>query len=198
MAASNDEEIPLSLDRTSRKTRGKRMTKLLDEDLEEDELFWNQEALKEEEHDINYEEDGDAVDVFDSDFDEDEPEPDGEAENDGEERERKKKRLLPPGKPVVKKKHKKKILSKLGKSSKDEVPSPAQESSPPEHHDTQDDLEGETFISIHLGAEFLWISPVSDGGDDSAQQERVLIFPKLKKLEFVCKQDIKKRIQILS
>ncbi|KAL5710578.1 hypothetical protein ACHQM5_021123 [Ranunculus cassubicifolius] len=143
---SNEEEIPLSLDRPSRKTRGKRMTKLLDEELEEDELFWNQEALKEEEHDINYEADGDGADVFDSDFDEDEPEPDGEAENDGEERERKKKRLLPPGKPVVKKKHKKKVLSKLGKSSKDEVSSPAQESSPPEHHDTQDDLEGERTV----------------------------------------------------
>ena len=41
-----DEEAHAFLDRTSRPTRGKRMNKLLDEEIEEDELFWNQEALK--------------------------------------------------------------------------------------------------------------------------------------------------------
>lgn len=40
------EEAHVFLDRTSRPTRGKRMTKLLDDEIEEDELFWNQEALK--------------------------------------------------------------------------------------------------------------------------------------------------------
>lgn len=74
------------LDRTSRATRGKRMTKLLDDEVEEDELFWNQEALKDEENDIEYEEEGEAVDVFDSDFDEDEPEPDEEGENEPDDR----------------------------------------------------------------------------------------------------------------
>ena len=47
MEISKEEEAPPAfLDRTSRPTRGKRMTKLLDEEIEEDELFWNQEALK--------------------------------------------------------------------------------------------------------------------------------------------------------
>ena len=41
-----EEEAHAFLDRTSRPTRGKRMNKLLDEEIEEDELFWNQEALK--------------------------------------------------------------------------------------------------------------------------------------------------------
>ncbi|KAL7243018.1 hypothetical protein ACSBR1_015430 [Camellia fascicularis] len=47
-----------------------RMNKLLDDENEEDETFWNQEALKEEENDENYEE-REVVDVFDSDFDDD-------------------------------------------------------------------------------------------------------------------------------
>lgn len=122
------------------------MTKLLDEELEEDENFWNQEALKEEEGDTNYQEEGEAVDVFDSDFDEDEPEPDGEVDNDKEVREPKKKRLVYPGKPAGKKKNKKKILTKLGKSMEDQTLSPTQESSPPEHHETRDDLEGERTV----------------------------------------------------
>lgn len=46
METSKEPEAPVFLDRTSRATRGKRMNKLLDEELEEDELFWNQDALK--------------------------------------------------------------------------------------------------------------------------------------------------------
>ncbi|KAL9259549.1 SWR1 complex subunit 2-like protein [Drosera capensis] len=66
-------ETPLFLDRSSRATRGKRMTKLLDDELEEDEMFWNQEALKEEENDDQYEEEegGEVADEFDSDFNDD-------------------------------------------------------------------------------------------------------------------------------
>jgi hypothetical protein len=47
METSKESEAHVFLDRTTRPTRGKRMTKLLDEEVEEDELFWNQEALKE-------------------------------------------------------------------------------------------------------------------------------------------------------
>lgn len=47
METSGKDESPIFLDRTSRATRGKRMTKLLGEEIEEDELFWNQDALKE-------------------------------------------------------------------------------------------------------------------------------------------------------
>ncbi|KAI3950509.1 hypothetical protein MKW92_053196 [Papaver armeniacum] len=137
---------------------GKVMTKLLDEELEEDELFWNQDALKEEEDDINYKEEGeDDADVFDSDFDEDEPEPDEEGVNDADVREKPKKKLLPPGgktlakrmnlfpgKTLRKKTTKKKSLSQLEKSTDDEdEDSPReQQTSPPEHHDAHDDIEG--------------------------------------------------------
>nr|CAD1838638.1 unnamed protein product [Ananas comosus var. bracteatus] len=65
-------------------------------------------AIKEE-HDVNYEEEPEAVDEFDSDFDEDEPDPDDEAENEAEERLKPvKKRLIFPGKSMPKKKSKKK------------------------------------------------------------------------------------------
>lgn len=71
------------------------MTKLLDDEVEEDEQFWNQEALKEvlfiyplmcscyyrlciyiswylqEEHDDNYEAEAEVADEFDSDFNDD-------------------------------------------------------------------------------------------------------------------------------
>ncbi|KAK0592482.1 hypothetical protein LWI29_019937 [Acer saccharum] len=132
------------LDRVSRATRGKRMTKLLDEEIEEDELFWNQDALKEEEEDFNYEEEPEVADEFDSDFDEDEPEPDEEGENDADERVQKKKRLIFPGKPSTKKKKKQKVLSKLDSDPKDLKLT--QESTPPENHDVPDDTEGERTI----------------------------------------------------
>ncbi|XP_021889686.1 SWR1 complex subunit 2 isoform X1 [Carica papaya] len=144
---TSKEEPPLLLDRAARATRGKRMTKLLDEEIEDDESFWNQDALKEEENDDNYEEEPEVVDEFDSDFDEDEPEPEEEAENEAEERVQTKKRLIFPGKPVTKKKKKKKkkkVLSRLDITSKDETP--AEESTHPEHHDTADDAKGERVI----------------------------------------------------
>ncbi|KAK4720781.1 hypothetical protein R3W88_011014 [Solanum pinnatisectum] len=133
------------LDRTSRATRGKRMTKLLDDEVEEDELFWNQEALKDEENDIEYEEEGEAVDVFDSDFDEDEPEPDEEGENEPDDRTRTKKRLTYPGRPPAKKKKKMKALTKSEKAHQEneEAPDP---STPSEHHDAHDDTEAERTI----------------------------------------------------
>ncbi|CAN4106913.1 unnamed protein product [Withania somnifera] len=164
---SNKEENLVSLDRSSRATRGKRMTKLLDDELEEDELFWNQDALKDvcsfhnmlihfsfcvcllqlqpAENDIEYEEEGEAVDVFDSDFDEDEPEPDEEGENEPDDRTRTKKRLIYPGKPSAKKKKKKKNLTKSAKEPQEneEATDP---STPSEHHDAHDDTEAEKTI----------------------------------------------------
>uniref|UniRef100_A0A2N9GLG4 Vps72/YL1 C-terminal domain-containing protein n=1 Tax=Fagus sylvatica TaxID=28930 RepID=A0A2N9GLG4_FAGSY len=141
METSKEEEASLAfLDRTSRPTRGKRMTKLLDEEIEEDELFWNQEALKDEENDINYEAEPEVADEFDSDFDEDEPEQDEEVENDAEDRTRPKKRLIFPGKTLAKKKTKKKDLSKLEADPKDE------KTASREHHDVHDDNEGERTI----------------------------------------------------
>lgn len=129
------------LDRTSRVTRGKRMTKLLDEEIDEDETFWNQDALKEEENDVEYKEEAEVADVFDSDFDEDEPEADEEAENEPDER-RTKKRLIFPGKPSTKKK--KKVLSKLETSPQDDKT--LEQSTPSEHHDVPDDVEVERII----------------------------------------------------
>lgn len=85
-----------------RETRGKRMTRLLDDEVEADEQFWNQEAFQEAVEDLEYEEEGEVEDVFDSDFDEEEAVSDGEP---GEEEKRpKQKRKLPPGsKKTVKK-----------------------------------------------------------------------------------------------
>ncbi|XP_058109729.1 SWR1 complex subunit 2 isoform X2 [Magnolia sinica] len=144
--ASTKEEVSMFLNRSSRITRGKRMTKLLDEEVEEDEVFWNQDALKEDENDTNYEEEVEVADEFDSDFDEDEPEPDDEEENDVDERTRTKKRLIFPGKPAPKKKNKKKVLSKLENVAKDEKPLDTEESNLPEHQDVPDDLEGERIV----------------------------------------------------
>lgn len=141
---SSKEDVPVFLDRSSRVTRGKRMNKLLDEENEEDEIFWNQDALKDEENDDNYEEEPEIADEFDSDFDEDEPEPDEEGENEVDERVRTKKRLIFPGKPLTKKKKKKKILSKLDSPDKD-VKS-TEQSILPENPDAPNDAEGEKII----------------------------------------------------
>lgn len=59
------------LDRASRATRGKRLSKLLDDEIQQDELFWSQDALKEEDEDDNYQEEAEIADEFDSDFDQD-------------------------------------------------------------------------------------------------------------------------------
>ncbi|KAK4256411.1 hypothetical protein QN277_009281 [Acacia crassicarpa] len=142
MESSDKDETPVFLDRTSRATRGKRMTKLLDEEFEEDEVFWNQDALKEEENDDNYEEEPEVADEYDSDFDDDEPEPDEEGENDAVERVPKKKRLIFPGKRLPKKK-KKKTLSKLENATEDDK---ADEHSPAEEHHDVPDEAGERMI----------------------------------------------------
>ncbi|KAL0321942.1 UNVERIFIED_CONTAM: SWR1 complex subunit [Sesamum calycinum] len=134
------------LDRASRATRGKRMTKLLDDEIEEDEVFWNQDALKEEENDEEYEEEGEVADVFDSDFDEDEPEADEEVENEPDER-RTMKKLIYPGKAPTKKEKKtkkEKVLSKSESASKDEK-TPDQ-STPSEQNDVPDDAEVEKIV----------------------------------------------------
>lgn len=120
------------------------MNKLLDDENEEDEAFWNQDALKEEENDDNYEEEQEIADEFDSDFDEDEPEPDEEVENEVDERVWTKKRLIFPGKPLTKKKKKKKILSKLDSPDKDVKSN--EQSILPENHDVPNDVEGERII----------------------------------------------------
>ncbi|CAB4271713.1 unnamed protein product [Prunus armeniaca] len=135
---------PLILDRTSRATRGKRMNKLLDEEIEEDEMFWNQEALKEDEEDGNYEAEPEVADEFDSDFDEDEPDPDeGVENNEAEERVQTKKRLIFPGKQSSKKKKKKKVLTELEKESKVENEKSSQ---PEHHHDAPEEGEGERIV----------------------------------------------------
>ncbi|WCJ42632.1 sequence-specific DNA binding transcription factors DNA binding DNA binding [Euphorbia peplus] len=145
MESPKKEALPVFLDRSSRPTRGKRMNKLLDEEIEEDDMFWNQEALKEEEEDNNYEEEREVADEFDSDFNDDEPELDEEPENVADERTQKRKRLIYPGKSSTKKKKKKKVLSDLDdKPSKDEKS--AEQSNATEHHDGPDDVEGERTV----------------------------------------------------
>ncbi|KAJ6776383.1 YL-1 PROTEIN TRANSCRIPTION FACTOR-LIKE 1 [Salix koriyanagi] len=144
MEVSKEDDSLVLLDRASRPTRGKRMTKLIDDELEEDELFWNQDALKDEEEDDNYQEEAEVADEFDSDFDVDEPEPDEEAEKEVEERPHNKKRLIFPGKTLPKKKTKKKDLSKLDKLSMNEKS--IQEPASPDHQDAPDDVEGERIV----------------------------------------------------
>ncbi|XP_042483142.1 SWR1 complex subunit 2 isoform X2 [Macadamia integrifolia] len=143
--ASSREGEPVLLERSSRATRGKRMTNLLDEEIEEDELFWNQDSLREEEDDENYKEEAEVADEFDSDFDEDEPEPDDEVENDANDRVHTKKRLIYPGKSLTKKKNKKKVLSKLERDPEDESSRKPHPNSS-EHHDIPDDPEGERIV----------------------------------------------------
>lgn len=136
----SDKEDVVFLDRASRATRGRRMTKLVDEEIEEDDEFWNQDALKDEEDDTNYVEEKEVADVFDSDFDEDEPEPEVEAENEPDERKRPKKRLAFPGKQLPKKK-KKKVVSEPDSSNEEETH--VDQSTPQEEHEVPDDAEVE-------------------------------------------------------
>ncbi|KAL0720956.1 hypothetical protein Bca4012_035555 [Brassica carinata] len=150
MESDKEEEQMVFLDRTTRATRGKRMTKLLDDEVEEDEQFWNQEALKEEEHDDNYEAEAEVADEFDSDFNDDEPEPEAAAaENEKELRDAPKKRLIYPGKTAPKKsKKKKKLVSKLEDAPEDEKP--GEELGDKEEEDDEkepnEDMEGEKVI----------------------------------------------------
>jgi vacuolar protein sorting-associated protein 72 len=141
MADLADEDPPVLLDRASRATRGKRITKLLEDEVEQDEVFWNQDALKEDEEDDNYEEEQDAGDEFDSDFGEDESEPDDEPEKEVRERLPIKKRLIFPGKTMKKinAKKKKKVVPKLEDDSKTDKYSDQQ--SPSKQTDIPDELE---------------------------------------------------------
>ncbi|KAK1274769.1 hypothetical protein QJS04_geneDACA011721 [Acorus gramineus] len=135
------------LDRSSRLTRGKRMTRLLDDEIEEDEQFWNQEALKDEENDDEYEEEVEVADVYDSDFDEDEPDPDEEEGQEADDdRERVKKRLIFPGKPVIKKNSKKKEPVIPQRPTKGEKSIRKRPSSQPEPQEVPDELEGERTV----------------------------------------------------
>ncbi|XP_064987744.1 SWR1 complex subunit 2-like isoform X2 [Musa acuminata AAA Group] len=141
---TESEEEPVLLERSARLTRGKRMSKLLDNAIEQDEIFWNQDALKEEENDENYEEEVEAADEFDSDFNDDEPDPDEETEVVAEDKLPVKKRLIFPGKPATKKKNKKKVLLKLENTPEDEKLS--KKSPPSENQDLPDDIEGERTV----------------------------------------------------
>ncbi|XP_024394409.1 SWR1 complex subunit 2 isoform X3 [Physcomitrium patens] len=85
-----------ALPRPTRATRGKRLSKLLDEEIEADEEFWNQDAFKEDVADDEYEEEQELADEFDSDFNDDEDES-GDEEVEEKERRPKKKQILPPG-----------------------------------------------------------------------------------------------------
>jgi vacuolar protein sorting-associated protein 72 len=118
-----------------------RITKLLEDEVEQDEVFWNQDALKEDEEDDNYEEEQDAGDEFDSDFGEDESEPDDEPEKEVRERLPIKKRLIFPGKTMKKinAKKKKKVVPKLEDDSKTDKYSDQQ--SPSKQTDIPDELE---------------------------------------------------------
>lgn len=54
----------------ARSTRGKRIAKLIEEEDEDDQEFWNQEAWQEEAVDDDYKSETEEEDVFDSDFSE--------------------------------------------------------------------------------------------------------------------------------
>ncbi|KAM0907477.1 hypothetical protein ACQ4PT_016099 [Festuca glaucescens] len=143
--AADEDEPPVLLDRAARATRGKRITKLVEEEIEHDEAFWGQEALKEDEEDDNYQEEQDAGDEFDSDFSEQEPEPDGDPENEVRERLPIKKRLFFPGKTMKKmkakkKKKMKKIIKVEDEGAIDEAPDRATTS---KQSNFPDDLEFE-------------------------------------------------------
>ncbi|XP_052490730.1 SWR1 complex subunit 2 [Gossypium raimondii] len=144
------EDTAVFLDRASRSTRGRRRS-CWTRKLKRTSCFGIKKLLKRfkhtlilEENDVNYEEEPEVADVFDSDFDEDEPEPDEKVENEADERVHTKKRLIFPGKPSMKKKEKKKVLSNLDGDSKDE--NLTQKTSSTQHHDALDDAEGERII----------------------------------------------------
>ena len=55
-------------DLPSRSTRGKRMTELVGEEKEKDEVFWKQSMFQEAESDEEYQQESEKEDVFDNDF----------------------------------------------------------------------------------------------------------------------------------
>ncbi|OEL27870.1 SWR1 complex subunit 2 [Dichanthelium oligosanthes] len=147
---AGDDEPPVLLDRASRATRGKRISKLLEDEIEQDEAFWNQDALKDEEDDDNYEEEQDAGDEFDSDFNEDESEPDDEPEKEERERLPIKKRLMFPGKTLRKATNakKKKGIPKLEDDAKAGKPSPSTQPDVPDEFETEKIIRKSTRTSV--------------------------------------------------
>ncbi|GJN39938.1 hypothetical protein PR202_gb29092 [Eleusine coracana subsp. coracana] len=150
---TGDDEEPVLLDRASRTTRGKRITKLLEDEIEQDEVFWNQDALKDEEHDDNYEEEQDAGDEFDSDFGEDESEPDDDPEKEVQERLPIKKRLVFPGKTLRKTNtKKKKVTPKQEDDTKTEnatdKPSPSRQADAPDEFEAEKIIRKSTRTSV--------------------------------------------------
>ncbi|KAG2576083.1 hypothetical protein PVAP13_6NG001000 [Panicum virgatum] len=137
-----DDDPPVILDRA---TRGKRITKLLEDEIEQDEVFWNQDALKDEE---NYEEEQDAGDEFDSDFDRVESEPDDEPEKEERERLPIKKRLMFPGKTLRKTNAKKKVIPKLEDDTKADKPSASTQAYVPDELETEKTIRKSTRTSV--------------------------------------------------
>ncbi|SBS86426.1 YL1 nuclear protein, putative [Plasmodium ovale] len=77
----------IALEMPQRKNRGKNLKKLIGEDLEKDEKFWNDSIWEEEEIDeeyVNSEGEEEYIDVTDSDFDDDEEDAEEEEEEDGD------------------------------------------------------------------------------------------------------------------
>ncbi|CAM0910656.1 unnamed protein product [Alopecurus aequalis] len=145
---ADGEEPPVLLDRAARATRGKRITKLVEEEVEHDEAFWGQEALKEEEEDDNYQEEKDTSDDADSDFSEPEPEPDGDPEKEVRERLPIKKRLFFPGKTMkkMKAKKKKKMKKVIKVEDEGEIDETADKTTTSKQSDFPDDWESEKII----------------------------------------------------
>lgn len=150
---AGDDEQPVLLDRAARATRGKRITKLLEDEIDQDEVFWNQDALKDEENDDNYEEEQDAGDEFDSDFGEDESEPDDDPESEVHERLPIKKRLMFPGKTLRKTNaKKKKVTPKLEDGTKadksSDKPGPSTQADAPDELETEKIIRKSTRTSV--------------------------------------------------
>jgi len=126
-----------------------RITKLLEDEIEQDEVFWNQDALKDEENDDNYEEEQDAGDEFDSDFDRVESEPDDEPEKEERERLPIKKRLMFPGKTLRKTNaKKKKVIPKLEDDTKADKPSASTQADVPDELETEKTIRKSTRTSV--------------------------------------------------
>ncbi|EUD69280.1 hypothetical protein C922_00143 [Plasmodium inui San Antonio 1] len=120
----------IALEMPKRKNRGKNLKKLIGEDLEKDEKFWNDSIWEEEEVDeeyVNSEGEEEYIDVTDSDFDDDEDEVDdydeeeaerNEKELDDEEIKRKKKKMFSYLEKLKKQTHNHALRHKLMKKAK--------------------------------------------------------------------------------
>ncbi|GBG63650.1 hypothetical protein CBR_g38961 [Chara braunii] len=109
----------------ARSTRGKRLTKVVvEEELQADEAFWNQDAFQDDDVDDGYKTEEEVVDEFDSDFDASEPDGDdddgAEAEEDSKRRKENKTKLKVNvlRKPAAGKKKKDVLLKRKGVAAK--------------------------------------------------------------------------------